>query len=118
MERLIKNGDVILDGTLTRYQKEKQAFEKLKKLEDIEEELGLDLAIVFKALSFPIYVKEKDQTWWCSNRLFFGIGEAFIVITYWNGVENEDIICLLKDYGKTWALTKEELEHGQSSNQE
>ena len=34
MERLIKDGEVILDGTLTRAEKEKQAFEKL---EDIEE---------------------------------------------------------------------------------
>lgn len=34
MERLIKDGDIILDGTLTRAEKEKQAFQKL---EDIEE---------------------------------------------------------------------------------
>ena len=30
-QRLINNGDIILDGTLPRYQKEKQAFEIIKK---------------------------------------------------------------------------------------
>lgn len=35
MERLIKDGDIILDGTLTRYEAEKQAFEKLERLEEI-----------------------------------------------------------------------------------
>lgn len=35
MERLIKNNDIILDGTKTRYQKEKDAFIKLGKLEEV-----------------------------------------------------------------------------------
>lgn len=33
MTRLIKNSDIILDGTLSRAEKEKQAFEKLSHLE-------------------------------------------------------------------------------------
>ena len=37
MEKLIKNGDIILDGTLPRYQKEKQAFEKLEYIEGFRE---------------------------------------------------------------------------------
>ena len=81
-------------------------LEKLGQLEDIEEELGIDLITLFKALKYPIYVKEKDETWWCSNRLYFGLGQAFIVII---GLDDKDIILPLKDYGKTWALTKEEL---------
>ena len=109
MERLIKDGDIILDGTLPRYQKEKKAFLKLQAREDIEEELGIDFETLFRALQYPIYVKEKDQTWWCSNRLFFVFHEAFIVITYWRSKKKEDITLLLRDYGKTWALTREEL---------
>lgn len=37
MEKLIKNGDIILDGTLPRYAKEKQAFEKLEYIEGVLE---------------------------------------------------------------------------------
>ena len=72
MERLIKNGDVILDGTLTRYQKEKQAFEKLEKLEDIEEELEIDLVTVFKALkegAWFIGIKDNNPTFCAAPKL-------------------------------------------------
>ena len=41
-KRLIKDGDIVLDGTLPRYAKEKQAFEKLEVLEGDEEELHLE----------------------------------------------------------------------------
>ena len=37
MKKLIKNGDIILDGTLTRHEKEKQAFIKLGFIEEIME---------------------------------------------------------------------------------
>ena len=37
MNKLIKNGDIILDGTLTRNEKEKQAFIKLGFIEEIME---------------------------------------------------------------------------------
>lgn len=36
-ERLIKNGDIVLDGTSPRYTKEKQAFKKLETIENILE---------------------------------------------------------------------------------
>lgn len=35
VERLIKNGDIILDGTLTRCEKERQALLKLGEIEEI-----------------------------------------------------------------------------------
>lgn len=41
MERLIKNGDVILDGTVSRAKKEKAAFEKLELIENIMEEFEI-----------------------------------------------------------------------------
>ena len=37
MERLIKDGKVILDGTLPQYEKEKQAFKKLEEIEELME---------------------------------------------------------------------------------
>lgn len=114
MKRLIKNGDVILDGTLTRYQKEKQAFEKLEKLEDIEEKLGIDLITLFKLID-ALYVYSYGHTdiVRCLND---GVSLYDKSITIYNGT------CVisypLSEYGKSFALTKEELEHGQSSNQE
>lgn len=66
MERLIKNGDIILDGTLPRYAKEKQAFEKLEYIEGVLEkhnipyekldgvlELACCIEIMQQLLHFP-----------------------------------------------------------------
>lgn len=75
---------------------------KLGQLEDIEEELGIDLITLFEALKFPIYTKESDEAIWCSNRLMYFLKYFALVI-------GEDTVLYLKDYGKTWALTKEEL---------
>ena len=53
MERLIKNGDIILDGTLTRNEKEKQAFIKLGFIEELIEKNKIqDLAELELALTF------------------------------------------------------------------
>ena len=41
MERLVKNNDVILDGTEPRYAKEKRAFTKLEELEDTLEKYAI-----------------------------------------------------------------------------
>ena len=86
--------------------------DKLGKLEDIEEELGIDLITLFKALKKGVYVK--------FDSYFGNIGELDIKIVK----DNATGICyrnkkwylqeeetLVKDYGKTWALTKEELEN-------
>ena len=35
MKKLIKNGDIILDGTLTREEKTKEAFKELEKLQKV-----------------------------------------------------------------------------------
>lgn len=82
-------------------------LQKLGKHEDIEEKLGIDLITLFKALkqgyietrvckltnivlAYDEYIKK-----WC----FYEIDEGGYGKCW-----------LLKDYGKTWALTKEELE--------
>ena len=85
-------------------------MQKLGQLEDVEEELGIDLITLFKALKNGIWVKFDDD---------FGFtGKPHIVIhkdkatdlcfrdkKWW--IQENDFY--LKDYGKTWALTKEEL---------
>lgn len=82
---------------------------KLKHYEDIEDELNFDLIILFKALKGGFYVKTKD------------INEGFISLVKAKDIREINIITesitfnafdivLFEDYGKTWALTKEELE--------
>lgn len=81
---------------------------KLGKLEDIEEELGIDLITLFKALESGVWYKDyKDN-----DKIKFTddieehkkCKELIVPAKY-------TIIGLLfKDYGVTWALTREELE--------
>lgn len=78
-------------------------YNKLGQLEDLEDKLEIDLITLFKALKDGIYYANDyskrprlyysdDYKCWC-----FEIGLGAYVIK-------------LKDYGKTWALTREELE--------
>lgn len=73
---------------------------KLGQLEDIEEELGIDLMTLFKALREG-FVDGNGEYHHFSN-LFVDNIEIFD--------SYEKVSLYLKDYGKTWALTKEELE--------
>ena len=96
---------------------ENKANDKLSQIEDLEEELGIDLLTVFKALKEGVYyiyndgkkhieftkeVKglrksyDNDNNCWFIHEGWFDIGCP--------------IKLYLKDYGKTWALTREELE--------
>lgn len=90
----------------------KLAEEKLCLLEDIEEEIGIDLTTLFKALKNGVYYFNDqgqlihEYVWWISNYLTVEthdkISSSFMTI-----YENQ--ILLFADYGKTFALTKEEL---------
>ena len=86
---------------------------KLGQLEDIEDELGIDLVTLSKALTNGVWVKLE----------YFGCKTTNIVFEkafYFGKVIDEEKPVIraecreyyLKDYGKTWALTKEELEKG------
>lgn len=75
---------------------------KLGQLEDIEEELGIDLLILLKALKQGhIYSAEFGET---DIDLFFPDHDK------WSFDDSKGNVFYVKDYGKTWALTKEELE--------
>lgn len=78
-----------------------KSLNKLGQLEDIEEELGIDLITLFKALKNGVWVKA-----------FVGIVFIQVSCNYFAFLNNEiaPMIYYFKDYGKTWALTKEELE--------
>ena len=81
----------------------KLALDKLGKLEDIEEELGIDLVILIKALKNGCYIKP-----WAEIKYSYEIRTGSDNINLFLLDENDNDYSL-KDYGKTWALTKEEL---------
>ena len=89
-------------------------YNKLGQLEDLEEELEIDLITLIKALREPVYViiNKKIVETQCGH-----IGEDCKFIDfevdgkdYRNMYDIETYCVLVKEYGKTWALTKEELE--------
>ena len=95
-----------------------KAMNKLSKLEDIEEEIGIDLVTLFKALKGKIYSLHPKTQKICLIILpiFYYCGKQWMIgcrSMEWDDEENscDSWNCYLKDYGKTWALTKEGLEN-------
>ena len=87
---------------------------KLEQLEDIEEELGIDFITLFKALKNGFYHIDKNKHIY-TTKPTKGNGGSMNFYTCLECIIAEDTfgdqyIFSLKDYGKTWALTKEELE--------
>ena len=90
---------------------------KLSKLEDIEEELGCPLDVVFKALKnrqviFKHIVGLENPKINLKAHKIAGLsfdGKNYGLWLYDNGYGDDEFYVYTKDYGKTWALTKEEL---------
>lgn len=82
----------------------KNIEDKLSQLEDIEDELGIDLITLFKAFYRGFYYTGYEKIKHTTNRtkIVWDEGKPKIWSDY--NFSND-----LKNYGKTWALTKEEL---------
>lgn len=76
---------------------------KLGQLEDIEEELGIDLVTLFKALKDGIFVDGHSER----EYVFLDVNEKELFTI--NDFECTYFAASLRQYGKFWALTKEEL---------
>lgn len=82
-------------------------YKKLKSLENIEEELGIDLNILFSALKNGIYYFAYDDqlihdyVYLISNYMDVGAHEK-LSFSFKTFLENRTL--LFEDYGKTWAL--------------
>ena len=100
MKRLTYKDEKVCGGYSAVETDEFACVGKLGQLEDIEEELGIDLVTLLKALDYKNIKYFDDGCEW-----------HYVQLNY----ENKSFICpdgaeyYLKDYGKTWALTKEEL---------
>ena len=123
------NGCVVLDNDSID-----KAVLKLREIEDIEEELGVDFITLYKALKNGIWTRGGFYSYVLRDEPHFvekpeiGIEEVYMELNAKTGrfdvmeenapciyeYDEEEIECVtrLKDYGRTWALTKEELEEG------
>ena len=88
------------------YSLSKNVCNKLGELEDIEEEIGIDLITLFKALKDGVWTKFNNEISKC-DECEYQMLDIYIYF-YWNN--GKHLVFLLTDYGRTWALTKEELE--------
>lgn len=85
---------------------------RLEQLDGIKEELGIDLTILFKALRDGVFINESGIV----NEIDLIYKDDIKSIEHqpcWGFISNDDEIKVFfefKDYSKTWALTKEELE--------
>lgn len=124
MERLTKKEKGIYDIKERTTQKNEfhimpstmiEICQKLGQLEDIEKKIGIDLITLFKALNNGYYtvhvfkygtrnkfISKTKELKYCSLSTN-DKGEFMLFYKYNDGVR-------LKDYGITWALTREELE--------
>lgn len=86
------------------------AIHKLGQLEDIEDELGIDLLTLFKALKDGVWIKEEYSSEIRKHDVRGVFNGGIIVISKICSYPECDFSEYSCDYGKTWALTKEELE--------
>ena len=84
-------------------------MQKLGQLEDIEDELGIDLITLFKALKNGLYTTYRGEIdfMFSSDLSYEPTIKCILVRLHYHTIALE-----LADYGKTWALTKEELKNG------
>ena len=99
------------------------AMNKLSKLEDIEEELGIDLITLFKALKdrqiiFKHIVGLENPKIYLKAHKISGLlsdGKNYGLWLYDNAYGDDEFYVYIKNYGKNWwlkeDLTKEELEN-------
>lgn len=113
-----------------------KATEKLHKILEIEDELGIELITLYRALNRGIYYKEDNHIFFTTNNIVlvgnelvqvkptYAVKEATIKSCYYGDCEPLKYLkdahywdwktCnhwKLKDYGVTWSLTREELEN-------
>lgn len=121
MNRLTNSTKSIIEGTATQIDvhKEQLIYLKLKSLEDIEEELGIELSVLFSVLKNGVYYFDyenqliHDYVWLINNYITAGASKK-LSCSFETFYDRQ--ILSFEDYGKTWSLDKkdlmkEELEH-------
>ena len=89
----------------------KEEHEKLHQILNIEEELGIDLTILFNALKNGVYYFDEQgqliysNVWLTDNHVSTGVHDK---LSYSFKTPYHETL-LFEEYGKTWALSEEEL---------
>ena len=139
MERLTREDDFNIENYTTKeLATELDCINKLGQLEDIEDELGIDLTLFFRIMKTEnLWWKDRHKklthnisSEFISVKPYWSIGAGIMFEFGWNDrniYAYEDCDVIIKgdespigmphiylflrgsDYGKTWALTKEEL---------
>lgn len=122
-ERLTEKGGMSLFQLTENVNPNKavECYNKLSELEDIEEELGIDLITLFKALKDGVWSTCPYQDIWrmrLENRkkqkLFYfdqiTIDKDHIGMSSSGDDTVGEYVMKFKDYGKTWSLRKKDLE--------
>ena len=109
MNRLTNTIKSIIEGTATPIDvhKEQLIYLKLKSLEDIEEEIGIDLLILLKATQRGIWMKHDKDFYFFDNLIVDLKHKCLVQIASNDEVE----IFPFDSYGEDWGLSREELEH-------
>ena len=105
MRLTFRNGGKLALRSLNN--EEEMVAQKLGQLEDIEDELGIELLTLFKTFKDGIYVKIDGEIDYIQYVSIFKKRKwhLYSSSTFWGKYD----LGLIKDYGKTWALTKEAL---------
>lgn len=90
-----------------------EAVDKLGDLEDIEDELGIPLETYFKVIKDGYYTRRHGDSPFhigaiVEHRIYLGLVQD--KEGNWGFFTNYTGTFRLKDYGRTWALTKKELQ--------
>lgn len=93
--------------------------QKLGQLEDIEEELGIDLITLFKALRNGIYHFASDgilihDYGWLEDNYFYPEPHNKLSCSFRSNYEDE--LFFFKDYGKTWSIDKKDFMKKENKN--
>ncbi len=95
----------------SQYNYNNDLWNKVKSIEDIEEELGVDITTLFKALKNGIFVEEQNTT---EKEIVFeeiALDLNNKVLLFRQPRKEIGKGRTISRYGKTWALTREELEN-------
>lgn len=87
-----------------------QITQKLGKLEDIEQELGIPLEVLFKALKNGVYIKDDRYNYPLDVELRHDYMREKFYLEITDDRYSGYLDTNSEDYGKTWTLTREELE--------
>lgn len=98
--------------TVEEFKSIRKDLERLEQYKSIEEEIGIDLTVLFTALKNGVYYFDEqgqlihDYVWLVNNYVAEGVPDK---LSFSFKTSHNRQVLLFEDYGKTWALYKQQL---------